>query len=84
MAALVDSVNQDSINATSINATSDSALAALGEKERALDDAVEALALNLLGTELDYARMVSSADSALKTASLLIQGVEPEEGPVGW
>lgn len=60
------------------------ALATLGEKERALDDAVEALAMNLLGTELDYARMVSSADAALKTASLLVAGVEPEEGPLGW
>ncbi len=60
------------------------ARAALGEKERALDDAVEALAINLLGTELDYARMVSSVGSALKTASLLIEGVEPEEGPLGW
>ncbi|NYI42642.1 hypothetical protein [Demequina lutea] len=60
------------------------AFAALGEKERALDDAVEALAINLLGTELDYARMVSSADAALKTASLLVEGVEPEEGPLGW
>ena len=58
--------------------------AALGEKERALDDAVEALAINLLGTELDYARMVSSADAALKTAWLLVAGVEPEEGPLGW
>ena len=60
------------------------ALATLGEKERALDDAVEALAINLLGTELDYARMVSSASAALKTAWLLIEGVEPEEGPLGW
>lgn len=58
--------------------------AALGDKERALDDAVEALAINLLGTELDYARMVSSACTALKTAWLLIEGVEPEEGPLGW
>jgi hypothetical protein len=60
------------------------ARAALGDKARALDDAVEALAINLLGTELDYARMVSSACTALKTASLLIEGVEPEEGPLGW
>lgn len=60
------------------------ALATLGEKDRALDDAVEALAINLLGTELDYARMVASASAALKTASLLIEGVEPEEGPLGW
>ncbi len=60
------------------------ALAMLGEKERALDDAVEALAINLLGTELDHARMVASADAALKTAWLLIAGVEPDEGPLGW
>jgi len=60
------------------------ALATLGEKERALDGAVEALAINLLGTELDYARMVVSAPTALKTAWLLIKGVEPEEGPLGW
>ena len=59
-------------------------LAALGEKERALDCAVEALAINLLGTELDYARMVVSAPTALKTAWLLIEGVEPEAGPLGW
>ncbi len=59
-------------------------LATLGEKERALDDAVEALAVNLLGTELDYARLVASADAALKTASLLVEGVEPEDGPLGW
>ena len=58
--------------------------AALGEKERALDDAVEALAINLLGTELDYARMVSTADAALRTAWLLVADVEPEEGPLGW
>lgn len=60
------------------------ALAALGEKERALDHAIEALTINLLGTELDYARMVASADAALKTASLLIAGIEPDEGPLGW
>jgi len=60
------------------------ALAALGEKERALDNAIEALVINLLGTELDYARMVASASDALKTASMLIAGVEPEEGPLGW
>lgn len=60
------------------------ALATLGEKERALDDAVEALSINLLGTELDYARMVSSACTALKTALLLVEGVEPDEGPLGW
>jgi hypothetical protein len=60
------------------------ALATLGEKERALDDAVAALAINLLGTELDYARLVASADAGLRTASLLVEGVEPEEGPLGW
>ncbi len=60
------------------------ALATLGEKERALDCAVEALAINLLGTELDYARMVASAPAALKTAWLLIKGVEPDEGLLGW
>lgn len=59
-------------------------LAALGEKERALDNAIEALAINLLGTELDYARMVASASDAFKTASTLIAGVEPDEGPLGW
>lgn len=59
-------------------------LAALGERERALDHAIEALAINLLGTELDYARMVANASVALKTASLLVAGVEPEEGPLGW
>ncbi len=59
-------------------------LATLGETERALDDAVEALAVNLLGTELDYARLVASADAGLKTASLLVEGVEPEDGPLGW
>jgi len=59
-------------------------LATLGEKERSLDDAVEALAVNLLGTELDYARLVSSADAGLKTASRLVEGVEPEDGPLGW
>ncbi|PKQ17736.1 MAG: hypothetical protein CVT68_07000, partial [Actinobacteria bacterium HGW-Actinobacteria-8] len=58
--------------------------ATLGQKERALDDAVEALALNLLSTELDYARLVASADGGLRTASLLVAGDEPEEGPLGW
>ena len=60
------------------------ALAALGEKERALDCAVEALAINLLGTELDHGRMVASAPAALKTAWLLIEGAEPALGSLGW
>lgn len=62
----------------------DRALATLGEKDRALADAVEALSINLLGTELDYARLVSCACAALKTASYLIADEEPPEGPLGW
>ena len=59
-------------------------LAATGAKERALDDAIEALAVNLSGTEFDYARLVASAQPGLHTASLLVQGIEPDGDPLGW
>lgn len=59
-------------------------LASMGERDRALDDAIEALAINLGGTELDYARLVSSLQPGLERAVLLVEGTEPEAGPLGW
>lgn len=58
--------------------------AALGHRDWALDDAIAALAVNLLGTELDFARHVAGASGCLATAALLISGAEPEGGPLGW
>lgn len=59
-------------------------LASVGQTDRALDDAVAALAINLAGTELDYARLVSGAGTGLSTAWLLIEGAEPEGGRIAW
>lgn len=58
--------------------------AALGDGDGALDDALTALSVNLLGTELDFARHVAGASNFLATAALLISGAEPEGGPLGW
>ena len=58
--------------------------AALGRRDEALDDAITALSINLLGTELDFARHVAGASGFLATAALLISDAEPEGGPWGW
>ena len=58
--------------------------AALGHRDEALDDAITALSINLLGTELDFARHVAGACGFLATAALLISDAEPEGGPWGW
>jgi hypothetical protein len=58
--------------------------AALGNRDGALDDALTALSVNLLGTELDFARHVAGASACLASAALLISGAEPEGGPLGW
>ncbi len=58
--------------------------AALGHRDEALDDAITALSINLLGTELDFARQVAGASSFLATAALIISDAEPEGGSLGW
>ena len=58
--------------------------AALGHRDEALDDAITALSINLLGTELDFARQVAGASSFLATAALIISDAEPEGGSFGW
>lgn len=58
--------------------------AACHDAEGAVEDLTEALALNLQGTEADFARLVAMASVAMNTLALVVTGEEPEEGPAAW
>lgn len=52
--------------------------------EGAVEDLTEALALNLQGTEADFARLVAMASVAMNTLALVVTGEEPDGGPAAW